>query len=93
MFVFVCVLTLLQLFSDVTVVPELTHCELCDELWNWPMNCLMSKALALDAVKSGDAIIANAAAIAANAKIDFVFIVTCLFTSEDINFFGNDHQN
>ncbi len=38
------------------------------------MNWLMLNALALTAVRSGDAIIANAVAIAANAKIDFAFI-------------------
>ncbi len=62
------------------------HWLLCDELWNWPMNWLKLYALALAAVRSGDAIIANAAAIAAKAKMDFVFIVTCLSTKGDINF-------
>lgn len=66
-------LVLLQLL---VVVEPLTHWLLCDELENWPMNWLRLNALALDAVMSGDAIIANAAAIAANAKMDFVFIVS-----------------
>ncbi len=48
------------------------------------MNWLRLNALALTAAKSGDAIIANAAAIAANAKMDFVFILGNLCTRANI---------
>ncbi len=46
---------------------------------------MLDDALALAAVKSGDAIIANATAIAANVKMDFVFIVMCVCTRANIN--------
>ena len=69
---------------NVEITP-VTHCEFCFIVCVPVIDWLMWLAFAWVAVRSGDANNARATAIAENAMMDFVFIVTYLRTKVNIN--------